>query len=65
MIYYRYSLFGKKEQSNSSISYNEVCIRGYICIGVYMNTPFKAVKSRKRDSLKPFLSKKTDKKSKK
>ena len=27
----------------------------YICIGVYMNTPFKAVKCRKRDSLKPFF----------
>ena len=47
MIYYRYSLFGKKEQSNSSISYNEVCIRGYICIGVYMNTHSKAVNAEK------------------
>ena len=27
----------------------------YICVGVYMNTPFKAVKCRKRDSLKPFF----------
>lgn len=33
----------------------------YICIGVYMNTPFKAVKCRKRDSLKPFLGKITQK----
>ena len=29
----------------------------YICIGVYMNTHSKAVKCRKRDSLKPFLGK--------
>lgn len=27
----------------------------YICIGVYMNTHAKAVKCRKRDSLKPFF----------
>ena len=29
----------------------------YICIGVYMNTHSKAVKCRKRDSLKPFSGK--------
>lgn len=33
----------------------------YICIGVYMNTHSKAVKCLKRDSLKPFLGKITQK----